>query len=161
MFKSGLHKRVFILTLMNEIQKYPWTIPWGATSLNLSFAPQQKKYKPEWQMPERSRVERERSKVERSGATTFCPFFLHMSFRSNMSHILQHQLIDSIFLLQFDFVKYLIVLFDEFLVFERTQLKHFSGLSTAYEEGSIRAFQGGCNVKIPSLYISHALRSHQ
>ena len=78
MFKLGLHKRVFILTLRNEIQKYPWTIPWGATSLNLSFAPQQKKYKPEWQMPERSRVERERSKVERSGATTFCPFFLHV-----------------------------------------------------------------------------------
>ena len=49
----------------------------------------------------------------------FAPFF-SMSFRSNMSHILQHQLIDSIVLLQFDFVKYLIVLFDEFLVFERT-----------------------------------------
>ena len=77
MLKLGLHKRVFILTLRNEIPKIALNRTAGGNPPNLSFAPQQKSTNLNGKC---------RSKVERR----HLPLFLHMSFCSNMSHILQH-----------------------------------------------------------------------
>ena len=66
---------------MNEIPKIPLNHIARGVALhtpNLSFAPQQKRYKPEWQMLSL-----------RSTLLQYLPLFLHMSFRSNMSHMLQ------------------------------------------------------------------------
>ena len=84
--KLGLHKKIFILTLMNEISKIPLNHIAGSitprTPPNLSFAPQKKST---------SLNDKCYCLIPFHFASLrHLPIFLHMSFRSNMIHILQH-----------------------------------------------------------------------